>query len=374
MNLKDYIIDKAKGIGIDIIGFTDAEPFDEVKEFLIQRKEKGFHTEFEEEDLEKRYNPKLHLPSAKSIIVIGLSYNVDFKLKRDNKLVGRLSKSSWGIDYHKVVKEKIQLLVEEIRKIIDFDYKAFVDTGPLIDRYIAEKSGIGWYGKNCSIINDEFGSFIFLGYILTDLDLQKDNSLKSKCEDCRLCIDACPTNAIQEDYKINATRCVSYLTQTKKRIPYELRDKMGVKIYGCDTCQLVCPKNKNVKKGQIKEFIPHKTSGYLDLLELLKISNKEFKKKYGHISGSWRGKNILKRNAIIALGNIGDKKYLDLIEKQLNDPSPMIREYAAWAILKIDIKRGKELLKQRLQLEKDKEVKEELEKLLKYFKVENKLT
>ncbi len=333
--LKNYIISKSKELNIDTIGFTDNSPFLEEKEYIIRRRKENKETSFEEKDISKRIDPLKTLSTCKSIIVIGMSYNVDYDKKVSYELKGRLSKSSWGNDYHRVLNNKIESLIEEIKKIEKFEYKYFVDTGPLMDRALAKRSGLGYSGKNCSIINDEYGSFIFLGYILTNLELKADSRIEEKCGDCKLCIEACPTGALEEAYKLNPKKCISYLTQSKDKIPIEYRSKMGIKIYGCDTCQLVCPKNKEIKKSTHKEFIPEKTKGYMNLEELLNISNRQFKKKYGHIAGSWRGKTILKRNAIIALGNRRQVENINLLVKELKDPNPMIREYASWAIVRI---------------------------------------
>jgi epoxyqueuosine reductase len=368
MDLKEYIIQKSKELNIDIIGFTDCNPLLNIKDYLIYKEKENIQTEFEEKDMEKRIDPKLTLPSCKSIIVLGISYNVDYNEKTNYKLKGKLSKSTWGLDYHIVLKHKMERLAEEIKKVIDFEYKYFVDTGPLVDRELAKKAGIGHYGKNCSIINKDYGSFIFIGYILTDLTIESDEkSIEEKCEDCNLCLKACPTGALEEYYRFNPKKCISYLTQTKEKIPYELRQRMGTKIYGCDTCQLVCPKNKDVSKSRHIEFIPTNNKGYMDLEELLQISNREFKEKYGSMAGSWRGKTILKRNAIIALGNMRNKENLPLLINLLKDANPMIREYTAWAILNIDKDYGKTIIEEAMYVEKEEEVKKEMECLLKYF-------
>lgn len=332
MNLKEYIIEKSKILNIDMIGFTDSAPLYNVEERLNYRLENNLQTEFEEKEVERRIDPKLTFPSCKSIIVIALSYNVDFEIINDNKLKGVLSKSSWGLDYHRVLKAKMNSLVEEIKDIEDFDYKMYVDTGPLVERELANKAGIGYYGKNCSIINDEYGSFIFIGYIMTDLNIEQDISrIDSKCGDCDLCIRACPTNAL-EPYKLNPKKCISYLTQTKDIIPIEYRKKMNSKIYGCDTCQLVCPKNKDVKASVHPDFIPYNTGGYIDIIELLSMSNSQFKHKYGSMSGAWRGKNILKRNAIIALGNMKVPENSYLLENIDSNNSSYMEEYIKWAM------------------------------------------
>lgn len=368
MDLKKYIIEKSKELNIDIIGFTDCSPFIDLKDYLMERREKELETEFEEKNLRLRISPKEIFSECESIIAIGVSYNVDFDGMPDFKMRGKLSKSSWGIDYHMVLKRKIQLLIDEIKKIEDFKYMFFVDTGPLIDREIANRCSLGWYGKNCSIINDEYGSFIFIGYILTDLKIEKDCPISSQCGDCDLCLRYCPTGALEGPYKFNPKKCISYLTQTKDKIPYELRDKMGMKVYGCDTCQLVCPKNKEAKKGREKSFVPDITRGYIDIEEIFNMTNREFKEKYGSMAGSWRGKNILKRNCLIALGNMKDVNNIEFLEKVLKESSPMIREYAAWAILNTNINLGMNIVESLMEKEKDVYVKKEMDNLLNYFK------
>lgn len=318
MDIKNYIINKSKELNIEMIGFTNSEPLFNLEEYLKYRIANNIITEFEETDINKRIDPKLTMPNCKTIIVIALSYNIDFKEKSSYRLKGSLSKSSWGMDYHKILQSKMVDLINEIKKNQDFEYKYFVDTGPLVDRELAKKSGLGYYGKNCNIINDDYGSFIFIGYILTDLEFKIDtNSIINECGECDLCIRACPTKALEEPYRLNPKKCISYLTQTKKPLDLYLKEKMGIKIYGCDTCQLVCPKNKDVKKSIHEEFVPILTSGFIDIEELLVMSNREFKAKYGSMTGSWRGKNILKRNSINALENIKNEKNQQFIESIL---------------------------------------------------------
>ncbi|OLS03862.1 tRNA epoxyqueuosine(34) reductase QueG [Tissierella creatinophila] len=331
MNIEKYIRDISKEIGIDIIGFTSSSPLN-VKRFILEKRNSGKYTEFEEKDIEKRIDPKLTMENCKSIIIIGVSYNMDFKPKKSYDLNGNISMSSWGTDYHKVLKTKLESLIEKIKEKRDFEYKSFVDTGPLVDRELAKRAGIGFYGKNCSIINKDYGSFIFLGYILTDIEITPDNPLEDGCGDCDLCLRACPTGALESSYDLNPKKCISYLTQTKETISRELRKKMGTKIYGCDTCQRVCPKNKGVKLSSHEEFIPTITGGVMDLEKLLFMSNKEFKREFGSMAGSWRGKNILKRNAIIAIGNIGDEKNIPLLLEVKKDSNLLLEEYIDWAI------------------------------------------
>jgi epoxyqueuosine reductase len=312
---RDRIIEIAKGLDIDIIGFTNSEPLDRVREHIQARIEGGRATEFEEKDMELRLDPKLTMETCRSIIVIAVSYNRENDYARKARIKGSLSRSSWGRDYHFVLREKMGALVKEMKRDHDFNEMTFCDTGPLVDRELAYRAGIGYYGKNCSIINPEHGSFVFIGYILTDLDIEiREEALDSLCGDCSLCIAACPTGALEAPGLLNPRKCISYLTQTKYPIHEDLSAKMGIKIYGCDTCQLVCPKNNNVKTSTYGDFDPIKTGGIVDIEELIGMSKKQFQEKYGDMAGSWRGKSVLLRNSVIALENMGAHYNKDLIE------------------------------------------------------------
>lgn len=365
MDLKKYIIDRSKDLEIDIIGFTNADEFEGLEDLLKLRREKNYETEFEEKDIKKRIRPRDMLKGARSIIVIGMSYYKETD--------GQLSASSIGRDYHIVLTKKMEKLISEIKKLdYNFEYKIGVDTTPLLDRQLAKKAGVGWYGKNSNIINDKYGSFIFLGYIISDLELKEDSPVDEKCGECDLCIRNCPVGSIKSNYELDAKRCISYLTQTKKEIPYTLRRKMGNKIYGCDTCQLVCPKNRKIiKSSKQKTDEKHNKDLILNIKveELFNMSNREFKEKYGDIAFSWRGKNVIKRNAIIALGNKKDKKVIPLLIRGLKDESVMIRKYSAWSLLNTDKEEGLKVLKKHKQEELDKSVIEEIEKLKVFFKI-----
>lgn len=335
--LNKYIEDSSKNLDIDIVGFTDCEILEGAGDILKEKIASGKFTEFEENNIASRLDPKKQLATCRSIISIGISYNLNQpRYNEENKLIGRISKSSMGLDYHKVLNEKMEKLVREIKKIKGFNYKIIVDTSPLLDRELARKSGIGYFGKNCSLINKDYGSFIFLGHILTDLDLEKNSKIeKSQCGECRICLDRCPTGALESAYFINPKKCISYLTQTKNKVDKKLLEKMGNQIYGCDICQDVCPKNKGVLKSNKEEFYSE-FGEYIELEELFLMSNKEFRKKYGHMAGSWRGRNIFKRNAIIALGNSLEKESLPLLYKELEKDDERFNYYIDWAISKIE--------------------------------------
>lgn len=322
------IDNEAKKLGIEMIGYTGPLAFYSLEETLRERIKKNESPEFEEKDIMLRIDPKKTMDNCKSIIVVGLSYYKKVTNKSNAKIKGSLSRSSWGIDYHRVLKDHMESLTRELKKSIDFEFMIFTDTGPLVDREVAHRAGLGYYGKNCSLINPKFGSYFFIGYILTNLDLNINESpLESECGDCDLCLRACPTNALIGAGKLKANKCISYLTQTKNPINEELTKKMGIKIYGCDTCQVVCPKNIGIKESSHDEFIPYKTGGFIDIEELLKMSKKDFNNKYRDMAGSWRGKSVLIRNALISLNNIGIDDYYDLVKTIDNKEVELLKPY-----------------------------------------------
>ena len=248
--LKEDIIAYSKSIGIDKIGFASSDPFIEMKNLLIRQQELNYQSGFEEKDIDKRTNPALIFDGPRSIIAIALAYPSRMKNpprgKRGERR-GIFCRASWGIDYHVLVREKLELLAEYIdSRVGEARYKLMVDTGELVDRAVAERAGIGWSGKNCSIITPEFGSYVYLGEMITNLPFEPDVPMHDQCGDCNICIDACPTGALVQPGQLDAQRCIAFLTQTKGTLPDEFRSKIGNRLYGCDTCQTSCPKNKGM--------------------------------------------------------------------------------------------------------------------------------
>lgn len=302
MDLKQDIVLFAKNNNIDKIGFCGADPFYNVKNILINREQKGYLSGFEQKDINKQIYPKLTMPNIRSIIVIAENYNKKFEFKLDNKIRGNLSLIAVGEDYHNVIKNKLFKLAEFIKAKLnlEFEYKIFVDTGPLLDREVAKRAGIGWQGKNGSIITKEFGSLVNIGYMLVDFKIQPDNPINLNCGECKRCILACPTKALGESFDFNAKRCISYLTQCKEDIDIELSKKMGFQLYGCDICQKVCPYNKD---KPYKSYIYNIDEVKPQIQMILSMSNKEFKNVYGNTAMGWRGKKIIQRNAQIVQAN-----------------------------------------------------------------------
>lgn len=348
--MKQMIKETAYKLGIDTLGITDRTDYSYLQDFLVNRSKNNQNCEFEEQNLKKRLNAKNLFPEVRSIIAIGVPYGEGYKIPLISDK-GLLSVSSHGLDYHKRVNTLLNELAEEITKFIDFKYVACVDTTFLIDKEICKHSGIGNYGKNGLLINKDKGSFINLGYLLTDIEIEGDTVTEEDiCGSCNICIKSCPNNAISEKGGINPQKCVSYLTQTKKYIPIDYRENMGRQIYGCDICQVVCPKNKEVLNKKTNEDY---SDLVLDLEELLHISNNEFLYKYGHMAGSWRGKNIWKRNALISIGNLKMNSVFQQVKEELQNPSDTIKVYAAWTLLKLNKSRANDLLFNNLKYEND---------------------
>lgn len=370
--LKTEIIQYSKTIGIDKIGFTTAVPFSELKNRLIRQRELGYQSGFEEPDLEKRTNPALLLQESASIISIALAYPVKMQNRVQSKSGERrgiFSRASWGLDYHLVLKERLQKLEQFIiDKYPEAVLKPMVDTGELADRAVAERAGIGWSGKNCSIITPEFGSYVYLGEMITNIPFEPDVPLEDRCGECRKCLDACPTGALVQAGQINANRCISFLTQTKDFIPEEYRDKIGNRIYGCDSCQTACPENKGIDFHHHSEMEPEPEQVKPLLKPMLTLSNREFKARFGSLAGAWRGKKPIQRNAIIALAHFKDESAVaDLIQVLKKDDRPVMRGTAAWALGKIGGEKAREALEKAQQIEQSNEVLFEINKALQYL-------
>ncbi len=357
--LKQDVIAYSKTIGIDKIGFASASPFEELKQRLIQQQQLNYQSGFEEPDIEKRTNPQLLLPGAKSIIAIALAYPSKLKnapLSKRGERRGIFCRASWGQDYHLVLRDRLQKLEAYlIEKLPDIEVKSMVDTGELSDRAVSERAGIGWSGKNCSIITPEFGSYVYLGEMITNVPFPPDQPIEDQCGSCTKCIDICPTGALIQGGQLDSKKCIAFLTQTKGFLPEEYRDKIGNRIYGCDTCQTVCPKNKGMDFHNHPEMEPDPELVKPLLTPLLTISNRDFKEKYGIMSGSWRGKKPLQRNAILALAHFKEASAIpDLIGVMKDDPRPVLRGTAAWRLGKLVETAWAKLLKKRCNVRKTK--------------------
>lgn len=372
--LKQDIIDYSKKIGIDKIGFASPSPFTEMKNRLIRQQELNYQSGFEEPDIEKRVRPDLIFENPQSIIAIAVAYPSKMKVRvvsKKGERRGIFCRASWGEDYHHILRRKLKLLEEYIaERVPEAKFKSMVDTGELVDRAVAERAGIGWSGKNCSIITPEFGSYVYLGEMITNLPFEPDSPMEDQCGSCTKCIEACPTGALVQGGQLNSQRCIAFLTQTKGFLPEEFRDKLGNRLYGCDSCQTACPINKGKDFHFHDETEPDPEIAKPLLKPILHISNREFKEKYGPVSGSWRGRKPIQRNALIALAHFKDKTAVpDLIKVLKEDPRPVLRGTAAWSLGKIGGQEAETALAQAIENEKDEQVLIEVRNGLQYLEV-----
>ncbi|MTW86991.1 tRNA epoxyqueuosine(34) reductase QueG [Virgibacillus dakarensis] len=371
--LKQEIVAYSKEIGIDKIGFASADVFGELKERLKRQQTLGYQSGFEKGSIEERTEPKRLLPEAQSILSIAIAYpsrmkNAPKGTREERR--GIFCRASWGTDYHVILRERLEKLsafIEE--KVPEASTKVMVDTGELSDRAVAERAGIGFSGKNCAIITPEFGSYVYLGELITNIPFIPDSPVEDSCGDCRKCLDACPTGALVQGGQLNAQRCLSFLTQTKGFLADEFRVELGNRVYGCDTCQQVCPKNKQMDFHLHPEAEPQPEAAKPKLKPMLRISNREFKETFGHMAGSWRGKKPIQRNAIIALAHFKDETAVDeLVAVMNNDPRPVIRGTAAWTLGKIGTDEAITAIKEAMEKETDDQVLFEMEKGLDFQK------
>ncbi|MCT6816792.1 MAG: tRNA epoxyqueuosine(34) reductase QueG [Lysinibacillus fusiformis] len=378
MNIHDLqrdFVAYAISIGVDKIGFTTAAPFTELKNRLRRQQELGYQSGFEESDIEKRTEPLQLLNEAESIVSIAVAYPSRMQnapIGKKGARRGIFCRASWGVDYHTAIRERLKLLSAWLEERVEgVRIESMVDTGALVDRAVAERAGIGWSGKNCSIITPDFGSYVYFVELVTNIPFSPDKPMEDECGECRLCLDVCPTGALIQGGQLDAQRCIAFLTQTKGTLPDEFRSHIGNRLYGCDTCQTVCPKNKGKINWIHEEFMPDPELAKPLLTPLLTISNREFKAKFGHVSGSWRGKKPIQRNAILALAHFKEEAAIpDLINLLKNDDRPVIRGTSAWALGKIGGEQAKSALYDAEANEQDEEVLHEIHKGLQFFQDE----
>jgi epoxyqueuosine reductase len=304
----DIFIQKAKEIGFNLIGFSKA---DELKDEIINLEvwlSKGFQAgmDYMEKNVIKRKDVSRILTGARSVISLAVNY-YSGKDYSGNDGLGKVSGYAWGIDYHLIIWDMLELLENEIKKIDPhFESKSYVDTGPVMDKAWAAKSGIGWLGKHTNIINKNYGSWIFLATLITNYEFEYTTPIQDYCGTCTACIDACPTKAIVEEYVVDANNCISYLTiENKEKIPLEFKNKFENWIFGCDICQDVCPWNSKFSELTMnKKFFPLNGNDEIALSEVLNMNEDKFKKRFERSPVKRAKLSGLKRNAEFLLSNI----------------------------------------------------------------------
>lgn len=314
-------------------------------------------------------DPQALLPEARSVICIAVPY-ASATSREEAPLRGRVSNYAWSADYHRRVRELLQRVAGEIDAAAGEPVTAIAcDTRPLAERAIAAAAGLGWIGKHTNLISPSLGSFVFLGEVVTTLDLPPDAPLRKSCGECRRCVDACPTQALRGDYTIDATRCISDLTQRTDGIPAEMRPLMGDWVWGCDICQVVCPPTVAAGTTAGAQWAPaSRAAAHPSLVALLALRSGAFKRQYAGTAMGWRGAAVLRRNAAVALGNALDRSAVKALAESLErDPHPMVRGHVAWALGRIGSPTALAALRRRRSLERDGGVRSEIEAALEPF-------
>ncbi|HET6275411.1 MAG TPA: tRNA epoxyqueuosine(34) reductase QueG [Candidatus Cybelea sp.] len=307
-------------------------------------------------------DPAALLPGARTMLCVAMPYATE-PSRAHAPLRGRVSNYAWSRDYHHELRALLAATAAEIDDAAGASVTAVAcDTRPVAERAFAARSGLGWIGKHTNLISPQLGSFVFLGEIVTTLDLPVDEPLRKSCGSCSRCTDACPTQALRGDYTIDATRCISDLTQRTDEIPRAMRPLLGDWIWGCDICQTVCPPNARAATPAAARWAaPDADAARPPLVELLRLGSAAFKRRYRSTAMGWRGAAVLRRNAAVALGNALDRSAVDpLIESVAHDPHPMVRAHAAWALGRIGSPRAVEALHRRSAHEREPSVCEEI--------------
>jgi len=340
IELTQKIKGKAAELGFPLVGVTTADPPHHL-EFFQDWLAKGYNASMNwigsERSIDRRSDPKNILPECQSILVLGSPYPAP----KGNVKGGNIASYALNQDYHHILEQKLKKLMEIIEGWTGATVpnRWYVDTGPVMEKELAMRAGLGWMGKNTTLINQDLGSYFFLSEILLGLDLVIDSPVSEPhCGTCTRCLDTCPTGALLEPYTLDANRCISYLTiEHRGDIPESLRNRMGDWIFGCDICQIVCPWNKPGQQAPeiLEEFQPREDLLTVDPLQELGLNQEEFSARYQGSPIKRAKRRGYLRNVAIALGNRGDEDARSALEKALDDEEPLVREAAAWALGKI---------------------------------------
>jgi epoxyqueuosine reductase len=344
--MKEAIRQRASELGFDACRFTSAaQPAsaDKLQSWLVEKK----HGEMNwlERNAEKRSEPQKVLAGAKSIIALAMSYAGNEARQATlakPQFTGVVARYARFNDYHDVLAEKLKALTSYVDELGHTATRSlwYVDTGPILERDLAQRAGIGFVGKHTNLISRRLGNWIFLCEIITTLELESDAPEVNHCGKCTRCIAACPTNAITAPFQLDARKCISYLTiELKGAIPLELRKAVGSRIYGCDDCLAACPWNRFAREGQAMKAHERKDLEQPDLLELLALDDAGFKARFAGSPVLRTKRRGLLRNVCVALGNIGDESALPALNQAAADVEPLIAEHSRWAIEEISARR-----------------------------------
>ena len=405
-DLKSTVTAQARACGFDLVGVTSADDFAADRQAALERFREGRMDGlpwYTESRVMRGTSPAELLPGARSVICLGLSYWQEDEQEgrrpstgsgrsnsEENHALaassrpppGRVARYAWVRDYHRAMKRRMREFVRGLEGMLESDVAArwYVDDGPMLDRAAANRAGIGWFGKNTNILTPQFGSWVFLGQVITDLALEPDKPLKKSCGSCVRCIDDCPTGALVAPYVLDNARCISYLTiENRGPIPRELRPLIGDWVFGCDICQDVCPVNRKARPGVFTTEAAEAAEGSeepkknsvlsvssvvnrnMDLVELLQMSDEDFLARFAGTSVMRAKRRGMQRNACVVLGNIGYPRAVPALADALRHGDPLVRGHAAWALGRIGGETAVRALSNAAVAECNPEVLEEIE-------------
>jgi epoxyqueuosine reductase len=341
-SIREAIRDRALAGGFDAVGFAEARLAEQARAGLGEFLARGYHGDMGwlANTAARRADPRALWPEARTVVMLGVSYAPD-----DDPLAtagasdrGVISVYARGRDYHDTLKRRLKALARWIDEQWPGALKLFVDTAPVMEKPLAQVAGLGWQGKHTNLVSRHFGSWLFLGEIYLRLELEPDAPEPDHCGSCRRCLDVCPTAAFPAPYRIDARRCISYLTiEHKGMIPVELRAAIGNRIYGCDDCLAVCPWNKFARAAHEPDFLPRGELTAPWLAELANLDDVAYRKLFAGSAIKRTGRDRFVRNVLIAIGNAppGDPELIAAVRARLDDHSPLVRASAVWALSRL---------------------------------------
>jgi epoxyqueuosine reductase len=336
-DLKTALAGEARALGFDCVGVTDPDATADAAKHFREFLDAGAHGDMDwlAASPERRTDPRVLWAGVRSVIMLGVNYGPD----QDPLVIlaqrtrGAISVYAQGDDYHDLIKKRLKALARWLVAAAGGEVKVFVDTAAVMEKPLAEAAGLGWQGKHTNLVSREFGSWLFLGAIFTTLDLPRDEAEADHCGSCRACLDICPTSAFPAPYKLDARRCISYLTiESKGAIPLEFRKAIGNRIYGCDDCLAVCPWNKFAQAGRETKLAARDALRAPSLADLAKLDDAAFRTLFAKSPVKRIGRDRFIRNVLIAIGNSNDGALAAAAERLLDDASPLVRGAAVWAL------------------------------------------
>jgi epoxyqueuosine reductase len=364
-DLKAALTREAETLGFDCIGVTGPDAIGSAGKYFREFLDVGAHGDMDwlAAQPERRMDPRVLWPGVRSIIMLGVNYGPDENplalLERRTR--GAISAYAQGDDYHDVIKKRLKTLARWLVAASGEEVKVFIDTAAVMEKPLAQAAGLGWQGKHTNLVSREFGSWLFLGAIFTASDLPRDVADGDHCGSCNACQEICPTAAFPAPYKLDARRCISYLTiENKGPIPREFRKSIGNRIYGCDDCLAVCPWNKFAQQGREAKLAARAELRAPSLVELARLDDAAFRALFSKSPVKRIGRDRFVRNVLIAIGNADDASLVAEAERLLDDASPLVRGAAVWALSQLITRdRFDALATNAVGVETDEDVREE---------------